>query len=389
MSMKLTILTAFICALALAACGSPQNGMTPALRDVATQRNSHHVIAQHRAPLAKAHGGVWLAYAARYGSVGLPTSLLYLRYPYTKISVKITSGVSDPVGIAACSAKGVVAAADSNNNTVVVYSDRGAKLSTVSLPNYTQPRAVAFDSTCDLAVLDDRYSSNILVYGFPYNGSPQTLTASQMHCSEGTYASCVTTDRHGNILFADSQNQMVRVWIRSANGSYKATPFNIKQLNNQQPYSLALDSKGNLYVGESDEQTIEDYAASSSPSQPYKTTPGRPFSTTTLPANYSFNGTDQLVVDARSDLLAIATGCCSSSEIAEFRGLSGNALPIEAGLYNTTAMALDSGQNLLVANQNDGTLVAYGYPYPIYPYFARFNVTYIGSGSVNAIAYDQ
>ena len=377
-------------------CAARQSALTPSVTPnqqqsegerVGFETNSvaaAHIDHHSGARLANATGGLWVAYDAQNQS-GQASAMLYFPFPYTKATKALTTGISNPGPIAANAEKHVVALADYNNNTVTIFSTANWSKTSVALTgNWTpQPSALVFDPQGNLFVLD-RDNATILEYAPPYSGLPHAIKVPSGWQCYGLYQNCMTLDRHNNVLLADSGNDIVHVWLRSASGTYSGKPLEIKQLNNEQPESLALDNQGNLYVGESSQDVVNEYQAQTSASQPYKSSPGSTFSLSTLP--FGSSGVDQIMVDSSGDVMTMRSG---GDIIGDFAKHSGNALPIAWGAYNTTAMLMDSGGNLIVANQNSGAVQIFPRPYSAYPHAGQWNTTQIGPGNINAMAYEK
>jgi hypothetical protein len=117
-----------------------------------------------------------------------------------------------------------------------------------------------------------------------------------------------------------------------------ATPFVTSGLN--QPYGVAFDASGNLYVANFGNSTVSKVAAGSSTATPFVTS--------------GLNGPEYLAFDASGNLYVANLGNSTVSKVAAG---SSTATPfVTSGLNQPIDLAFDAGGNLYVANYGNSTV---------------------------------
>ncbi len=133
-----------------------------------------------------------------------------------------------------------------NNNAVVVFSHKiYAIFVQFSAGVLTSPLGLAFDDTTGLLYIAESGAYRIAVMDLSTGQVVRTIgrgnngtALDQFNCPYD-----VALDGHGNLLVADYYNNRVVVWNTSDD-----TPVTSFQTPSD-PYSLCVDSKGNVIVG--------------------------------------------------------------------------------------------------------------------------------------------
>ena len=184
--------------------------------------------------------------------------------------IPLLSGSYAPAGVAVDGSGDVFFTSDdpsSGTSNVYELSPGGspAALSQFPLENQdvVQPAGVALDAAGNLFVSYYNYDVGSLVAELPWTGSGWANTIKQAVYEPNTPASYagIAVDDNDNLYLADVENN--KVWEAAWNGNGWNTPIQVQTGSTlSAPEGLTLDSRGNLYIGDTGHGRAlkEDYA---------------------------------------------------------------------------------------------------------------------------------
>ncbi len=221
------------------------------------------------------------------------------RRPTIKAPVTIASGINHPQSLAVDARGDVFVANGNGSNTVTLYSPpyAGPPAATIAA-GVNDPVALAVDSAMPISSSSTPRRTTVTEYASPYTGAPVTI-------SKGLNA----------------------------------------------PNSLALDTRGNLFVAN----------LNSTPNSVVEFLP--PFSNATAPVATITNGVNEQgsIAVMSSNLFVPNQGANTVTEYAA--PYNGTPVTINGGQSQPVALAVDSSGNLYVANYGNNTVTVYGTPY--------------------------
>jgi DNA-binding beta-propeller fold protein YncE len=151
------------------------------------------------------------------------------------VTTLVSSGLSDPRGVAVDGA-GNVYIADTSNNTVKKWTVASSTVTNLVAVGLSGPSGVAVDSAGNVYIADTR--NNAIKKWRVANSNVTTLVASGLNQPWG-----VAVDGMGNVYIADPDNNAIYKWS-AANSNL--TTLVSSGLNN--PQGVAVDVAGNVYI---------------------------------------------------------------------------------------------------------------------------------------------
>jgi streptogramin lyase len=244
-----------------------------------------------------------------------------------------------------------MAACNGNNGSHLYVNDDTGGLARYSLPLTSASKPtylnttyynvwVTFDPSCNLYLT--RYFTAVNKYASPYTGSAIGTTTAG--ASGDPYG--VVVNAAGNVFIAEAQANKV-IELNSISGQI------IQTIAATYPYALALDSKGDLFIGDSNGIEV-------SPA-PYSGI------TTTILPGQSIQG---LAFDSKGDLFAGGNmnGSAYIVVLAAPYKTANILATITKGLATPLGLAVDSAGNVYAPNYGSDTITAYAPPYSSGPF---------------------
>ena len=163
----------------------------------------------------------------------------------------VSSGLSDPTGVAV-DATGNVYFADSGNNAVKEWNAATQTVSTLISSGLKSPRGVAVDSSGNVNIVDT--GDNAVKEWNAATQTVATLISSGLNSPEG-----LAVDGSGNVYIADTGDNAIKEW-NVATG----TPITIVSGLNS-PEGVAVNAAGNVYIADTGDNAIKEWNPSAQP----------------------------------------------------------------------------------------------------------------------------
>lgn len=297
-----------------------------------------------------------------------------------------------PEGVAVDSA-GNIYVADSANDTIRQITSSGTVSTLVgnagfkggadgtgSAARFNSPVGLALDSGGDIYVGD---AGNNTVRKIAPGGIVTTLagTAPGYGSTDGNGLAArffapngVAVDANGNAYVADTRNSTIRKMTPAGNvttlagtaevtGSVDATGSAASFKN---PFGVAVDANGNVYVGDTGNNTIREISTAGAVTT-LAGTAGTSGSADATGAAASFNGPSGVAVDNAGNVYVADKGNCTIRKVTQAgvvttlagtAGVSGTAdgTGSSARFNNPEGVAVDSNGNVYIADSGNGTI---------------------------------
>jgi hypothetical protein len=237
--------------------------------------------------------------------------------------------------------------------TTHVGAAAGSTTASLSLGGLTSPRAVAVDG-----------SGNVYIANFGSGGTGTTVsrftpgsTAASVTLTGLSGPAALAFDSSGNLYVANTGNNTVSKFAASSLATNNATP-SATLTGVHVPSALAFDSSGNLYVANyGDSSSTPGKGTTVSKFAPGATTPSATLTGLTGPVALAFDSGGNLYVANYADS---SGNQGAGTTVSKFNSsnLGNNATPSStlSGLSGPAALAVDSSNNLHVANTGAGTV---------------------------------
>jgi uncharacterized protein YjiK len=255
--------------------------------------------------------------------------------------------------------------------------------------SFKSPVGIVIDASSNLYVADSR--SNLIRKISP-TGDVTTFAGSGAEGStngNGTLASFnapvgIAIDASGNLYIADSENNLIRkinhagdVTTLAGNGSLGADNGAAETASFGQPYGVALDASGNLYVADSYNNLIRKITQSA-----YAISPALPAGLSLDGATGIISGTPTAASAATTYTVTVANNGGSSTTtisvaVKNLQTITFDALPTKTYGDATFDLAATSTSGLAVSYSSDNTAVAR---------VSGITVIIVGAGTANITA---
>lgn len=229
---------------------------------------------------------------------------------------------------------------------------------------FNEPSGVAVNSGGTTLYVADNASNGRIQY-FSISGHTLTYQGSwTVPAPAQGYSSGLATDSSGNVYFADSTNNMIRVYGPTGSpvtqyGSSNGYSFN-------QPTGVAVDSSGNIYVADTNNSQVQELAYTviqtpgATPTIEYTTQTINTSPSLNLPQGVAVSGTTLYISDTLNN--RIVTYNTTTQVFGTPFGTTGagnsqfnSPIELSTNSAGTTLFVADSGNNRIMAFTSSGS----------------------------------
>lgn len=249
--------------------------------------------------------------------------------PAQSLTTLVSSGLSNPHGVAVDGA-GNVYIADSGNNAIRKWVVASNTLTTLVSSGLSGPYTVAVDRLGNVYIADS--GNNAIKEWSVVSGNVTTLVSSELHSPSG-----VGVDGTGNVYIADGYDDDVYEWMVANSNIVTLSSLTPNYLC--YPPGIAVDLAGNVFFDDTCNDAINEWMVATTN---VATLPPRGFY---LPAGVAVDGSDNIYVADQAD-----------DWIWEWSPANASLTQAVSGLNRPDGVAVDSAGNVYIADTDNNAV---------------------------------
>jgi len=256
--------------------------------------------------------------------------------PVTNATTLVSSGLSNPYGVAVDGA-GNVYIADVQNSAIKKWIEASNIVTTLVSSGLIYPRGVAVDGTGNVYIADTLH--NAIKEWNVANSNVTTLVLSNATTPLSSPRG-VAVDYSGNIYIADEYNNAIKK-LTAANNTVNTLVSSNAITSLNQPWGVAVDGTGNVFIADSGNNAIKEWTAANS-------------NVTTLVssnATTSFNYPIDVTVDGSGNVYF------PNGNIKKWTAASQTVTTLlSSSLFSASGVAVDGAGNVFIAENWKNTI---------------------------------
>jgi DNA-binding beta-propeller fold protein YncE len=247
--------------------------------------------------------------------------------PARLVGALVSSGLSNPSGVAVDSA-GNIYAADNSHNAIKKWTLTNNSISTLVSSGLSAPFDVAVDGAGNVYIADSQNSA--IKEWTAANSNVISLVSSGLIFPRG-----VAVDGAGNIYIADTFHNVIEEWMPANNN---ITTLVSAGLSN--PYGVAVDGAGNVYIADTSHNAIKEWTPANN--------------TVVTLVSSGLNSPRSIAVDGSGNVYIADT---LHNAIKEWMPVNNNIITLlSSGLSSPNGVAVDSAGNVYIADTSDNAI---------------------------------